>query len=216
MITEADHSSIFVFTSFISFWMSFRFVCPPLLLRSSYCSFFFIGMSFSYNLFTHCMVQVFFLLWNVPFHVIIFWHAKVCFHTMRCVPGFSFLWSFSIPLYSLFPSFLKSYFPLQNFNGSSVWCSVILLLRFSTSVLLESVISGDPLCQILNSYISYCVSGVSYSVRVIFFRCIHFNKNTGKVVPIQKRERHRQSHVIRRWGTKGCCSLERPILWFLD
>lgn len=198
---------------FHSEWVSS--VYPSFLLISSYCPFFIIiGRSFSYNLFTHCMLQVFFPLWNVPFHCVIFWHAEVCLHMIRCVPVFIFLWSFSIALYKLLLSFHESCFPLQNFNRSSVWWSVTLWLRFSTSLLLESVTSGDPPCQILDSYVS-CAVHLGYLILCQgFFGCTHFNKSMGEVAPIQKGEDLDGAMWFADKGPRRAVSLERPILWF--
>lgn len=109
---------------------------------------------------------------------------------------------------SLFPSFPESYFPLQNPDRSSV-----VLLRFSTSILLESVIPGDPLCQLLNSYLSYAVY-LGYLVLCRWcFWWVSFNKIMGKVAPLQGRDLD-GALLFADEGPRCAVGLGRMILWF--
>lgn len=116
---------------------------PSVLLRSSYCPFFYwyelllslIDTSYAAGIFPimkSALLSCYFLSSKSLFS-----HDQVCssFYLF-------FLRSFSLPLCKLFPSFPENCFPLQNFDRSSV----VLLLGFSTSVLLESAVLGDALC----------------------------------------------------------------------
>lgn len=128
-------------------------------------------------------------------------HPKVHFYVIKCAHLCDLF------LVIFFYSFeTQSYPSLQSFDRSSILHSLVLLLRFCTLILLESVVSLIPFVRyLILIYLRLYFSDILFCVSVLIFffgRSIK-KKYMGKLTHAEERDLD-GNHVICRQWTKGC------------